>query len=72
LIQNAQAKLESKDLDLIVANDIIGKDAGFGTETNRVILLSRDGSIEELPLLPKADVARTVLERASAILAQRH
>jgi phosphopantothenoylcysteine decarboxylase/phosphopantothenate--cysteine ligase len=71
LIQNARAKLASKDLDLIVANDITGEDAGFGAETNRVVLLSRDGSVEELPLMHKADVARTVLERTSAMLAHK-
>ena len=43
LVANARAKVKSKDLDLVVANDITAKDAGFSVDTNRVILLDADG-----------------------------
>jgi phosphopantothenoylcysteine decarboxylase/phosphopantothenate--cysteine ligase len=68
LIENARAKLVSKDLDLIVANDITAHEAGFAAETNRVTLVQRDGTVEALPLMSKTAVAEAVLERAIALL----
>jgi phosphopantothenoylcysteine decarboxylase/phosphopantothenate--cysteine ligase len=68
LVENAHAKLAAKNLDLIVANDITAADAGFGGDTNRVLLIERDGSAEPLPLMSKAAVAEAVLERAVEIL----
>ncbi|MEM1054703.1 MAG: bifunctional phosphopantothenoylcysteine decarboxylase/phosphopantothenate--cysteine ligase CoaBC [Bacteroidota bacterium] len=59
---NAHAKLHKKHLDWIVLN-IQGEDgAGFGTGTNRVVLLGRDGQREEVPLAPKPEVARAILD----------
>ncbi len=63
LMSNARSKLEAKDLDLIVANDLTVPYAGFEVETNRVVLLCRDGSAQELPLMSKAAVAEAVLDR---------
>jgi phosphopantothenoylcysteine decarboxylase/phosphopantothenate--cysteine ligase len=71
LIENAKDKLKVKDLDLIVANDIAARDAGFEVDTNRVVLLDRSGTQEELPLMSKDDVARIVVERAAARLAKK-
>ena len=68
LLENARSKLAAKSLDLIVANDITAPDAGFGTETNRVVLLDRQGNAEELPLMSKAAVAGVVLERVADLL----
>ncbi|SRR5581483_8138465 len=68
LIQNAGEKLKSKNLDLIVANDISAKDAGFGAETNRVTLLFSSGKQESLPLMSKVDVADAIIERVAALL----
>jgi phosphopantothenoylcysteine decarboxylase/phosphopantothenate--cysteine ligase len=65
---NARAKLAAKNLDMIVANDITAADAGFGAETNRVVLLGRDGTKEELPLMSKAAVAEAVLDRVMPLL----
>jgi phosphopantothenoylcysteine decarboxylase/phosphopantothenate--cysteine ligase len=59
----ARAKLEEKGLNLIVANDITAPDAGFGVDTNRVILIGSDGKPEQLPLMSKAEVAKRVLAR---------
>jgi phosphopantothenoylcysteine decarboxylase/phosphopantothenate--cysteine ligase len=64
LVENAQAKLLAKRLDLIVANDVTAPNAGFAEETNRVVLIGRDGSAEQLPLLSKSAVAEAVLDRA--------
>ena len=68
LIDNALAKLESKGLDLIVANDVSAQDAGFAVDTNRVTLLDAAGGREALPLMTKAQVAERVLDRLIALL----
>ena len=57
LLENAQSKLKSKKLDLMVANDISAPQAGFDVDTNRVTLLWADGRVEGLPLMSKAEVA---------------
>ena len=67
LLANARRKLEEKGLDLIVANDVTAEGCGFGSDTNKVILL--DGqSEEELPLLDKYEVAARVLDRVAALV----
>jgi phosphopantothenoylcysteine decarboxylase/phosphopantothenate--cysteine ligase len=71
LLANATQKLETKHLDLIVANDITGEGSGFGSDTNRVVLIGRGGSAEELPTLPKREVADAILDRVAALLAAR-
>jgi len=68
LLKNARKKLEEKRLDLVVANDVTAADAGFGTETNRVVLLSRDGEATELPLMSKSGVAEKILDRVGDLL----
>lgn len=68
LLANAQGKLASKGLDMIVANDVSAQDAGFEVDTNRVILLSKDGAQDELPLMSKYEVAYKVLEKVAALL----
>ena len=62
LLNNAAAKLHSKNLDFIVANDITRKDAGFDVETNAATILRRDGSQFELPLQSKRALAEAVLD----------
>jgi phosphopantothenoylcysteine decarboxylase/phosphopantothenate--cysteine ligase len=68
LLQNARAKLQAKDLDLIVANDVGASDAGFEVDTNRVALISAGGETEALPLLSKAKVAERVIEKVIDLL----
>lgn len=68
LLENASHKLKSKGLDLIAANDISMKDAGFAAETNRVTLLFEDGRKEVLPLMSKAEVAEIILGWVSKLL----
>lgn len=60
---NAVAKLVAKNLDLIVANDVSLPGAGFNVATNIVRFIYRDGRCEELPLLPKEQVAAELLAR---------
>jgi phosphopantothenoylcysteine decarboxylase / phosphopantothenate---cysteine ligase len=59
---NARTKLERKGVDLLVVNDVSATDAGFEVETNRVVLLDRDGGRVEVPLAPKAQIAARVLD----------
>ncbi len=68
LVENARAKVRAKGIDLIVANDILAADAGFAVETNRVTLVDSSGTVQELPLMTKAEVAETVLDRVAAML----
>jgi phosphopantothenoylcysteine decarboxylase/phosphopantothenate--cysteine ligase len=70
LEENARGKLTAKGLDLIIANDITAPEAGFAAETNRVVLVQRDGSVESLPLMSKATVADIVLKHAADLLAR--
>lgn len=68
LLENASEKLESKKLDLIVANNISENDAGFAVETNRVTLLFANGVRENLPLMSKVEVAEKIIEHISKLL----
>ena len=61
-LAKGRAKLERKDLDLIVVNDALEPGAGFEHETNRVALLGRDGSPQILPLQSKREVAEAILD----------
>ncbi len=68
LLENASEKLQSKKLDLIVANDISANDAGFAVDTNRVVLLFANGKKEILPLMRKTEVAEKIIEHTSKLL----
>ncbi|MBX3371840.1 MAG: bifunctional phosphopantothenoylcysteine decarboxylase/phosphopantothenate--cysteine ligase CoaBC, partial [Nitrospira sp.] len=63
LLAHAKEKLHAKGLDLLVANDVTAPGSGFGSDTNRVWLLTREADPEELPLLSKRDVADRILDR---------
>ena len=63
----AQEKLARKGADLIVANDVTAPGAGFDVETNQVALVSASG-VRELPLLPKREVAKAILDRVQELL----
>jgi len=71
VVANAKEKVKRKGLDLIVANDITEKGCGFGTETNRVTIIDSKGNAEELPLLPKGEVADKILDRLGNMLESR-
>ncbi|MGE0087237.1 MAG: bifunctional phosphopantothenoylcysteine decarboxylase/phosphopantothenate--cysteine ligase CoaBC [Desulfococcaceae bacterium] len=66
LRENAQQKLEKKNLDMIVGNIVTDPGAGFGTDTNRVTLFYRDGTRESLDQMDKDAVAHILLDRVIA------
>ena len=68
LVENAKLKVGSKQLDLIVANDITAEGSGFGSDTNQVTLIDRDLNVEELPLLTKYDVSNRILDRIKDLI----
>ncbi|HKL26441.1 MAG TPA: phosphopantothenoylcysteine decarboxylase, partial [Desulfuromonadales bacterium] len=68
LTVNAEKKLKAKNLDLIVANDILQPESGFDSDTNAVQLLYRGGAVEELPLMTKEELAATLMERIVRML----
>ena len=70
-LERAPDKLRRKGVDLLVANDVAEPGSGFGTDTNRVSILAADGSRDDLPLLPKREVADRVLDRVVAALDAR-
>jgi phosphopantothenoylcysteine decarboxylase/phosphopantothenate--cysteine ligase len=69
LLDNARTKLERKQLDLIVANDVSAADSGFEVDTNRVTLLDAAGGVQPLPLMSKTAVAEMIIDRLVALLA---
>ncbi len=71
LVANARRKLDDKELDIIVANSAVEAGSAFGADTNRVTLLSSDGSTEEISLRPKSEVADAILDRVGALLRGR-
>jgi phosphopantothenoylcysteine decarboxylase / phosphopantothenate---cysteine ligase len=62
-LEAGQRKLKEKNLDLIVINDILGKDTGFGTDTNQVSLIDRDYQLEKLPLVTKEECAEMIWDK---------
>lgn len=71
VIKYAQDKLEKKNLDMIVANNVLAEGAGMGSDTNIVTLLTRAGEIVELDKLSKRDVADKLLDAVVLKLAKR-
>jgi phosphopantothenoylcysteine decarboxylase/phosphopantothenate--cysteine ligase len=71
VIENARQKLEKKQLDLIMANDITARESGFDADTNKVTLIDRGGKAESLPLLTKREVADRILDRVVGLLSAR-
>jgi phosphopantothenoylcysteine decarboxylase/phosphopantothenate--cysteine ligase len=71
LVANAVRKLESKNLDLIVGNNVAEPDAGFEVDTNRAVILDAEGGVEPLPLQSKTDLAGAILDRVHALLEKR-
>ena len=63
LLNYALAKMEQKNLDIIVANDVTQPGAGFDTETNIVQLLYREGGVEALPIMSKDELSHQILDR---------
>nr|WP_309099311.1 bifunctional phosphopantothenoylcysteine decarboxylase/phosphopantothenate--cysteine ligase CoaBC [Fredinandcohnia onubensis] len=64
----AKRKLSSKNLDMIVANNVTTQGAGFGTDTNLVTLYKKDGTHKDLPMMPKLEVAKAILQEVKKFL----
>lgn len=62
VIENANKKLKNKNLDFIVANDITSSDTGFGTDDNKVIIISKDNEKLELEKMSKKEVASNIFD----------
>ncbi|MCI8741192.1 MAG: bifunctional phosphopantothenoylcysteine decarboxylase/phosphopantothenate--cysteine ligase CoaBC [Lachnospiraceae bacterium] len=67
MLENSRAKLERKQIDMIVANNLRTEGAGFGTDTNVVTLITGEG-IQELEKMSKLQVAHRILDRIGAAL----
>jgi phosphopantothenoylcysteine decarboxylase/phosphopantothenate--cysteine ligase len=68
LLENAKEKLQQKNLDFIVANDLTVADAGFGSDTNEVAILWPGGKVETLPLESKDLIAMQIWNRVERLL----
>ena len=66
MVENSQAKLEKKNVDMICANNLKVSGAGFGTDTNVITIITAKGA-EELPLLSKEETAGRILDQAAAL-----
>ena len=68
VLEHAAAKLRKKNLDMIVANDVTVKGAGFGSDTNVVTFITSDGEQTAFDQMEKSEVAKAILKRAAALL----
>ena len=66
LLENSRKKLEKKNIDMIVANNLKVSGAGFGTDTNVVTLLTKDGE-EKLEKMSKDEVAHRILDKIFSV-----
>lgn len=67
LLENANKKLVSKNADMIVANDVTIKGAGFDVDTNIVSILKRDSQIKDYPIMSKKEVANIILDEINKL-----
>ena len=67
MVENSRAKLEKKNLDMICANNLKVAGAGFGTDTNVMTVITREG-MEELPLMSKEEAAGRILDIAVGLM----
>ena len=64
MLENSRKKLEKKNLDMIVANNLKEKGAGFGTDTNRITIITRNEELQ-LELMSKEEAANCILDKIS-------
>jgi phosphopantothenoylcysteine decarboxylase/phosphopantothenate--cysteine ligase len=68
VLENARAKLDAKQLDLVVVNDVSREGIGMGADDNEVTVIGRDGTMETIARAPKAVVAEAIVR----IIASKH
>ena len=61
MLENSQKKLEKKNIDMVAANNLKVAGAGFGTDTNVITLITKEG-VEELPIMSKQNAAHRILD----------
>jgi phosphopantothenoylcysteine decarboxylase / phosphopantothenate---cysteine ligase len=66
----AMKKLDKKNADMIVANNVVEEGSGFGTDTNKITMYKRDGKSISLPLMTKKEAAKTLLLEALTLVAK--
>ena len=71
VVQYAKGKMEKKNFDFVVANDVSESGSGFGVDTNRVSIVNRDGTVDDLPLMSKLEVADEILNKVKKLLKAR-
>jgi phosphopantothenoylcysteine decarboxylase/phosphopantothenate--cysteine ligase len=71
MLENSKAKLDKKNLDMIVANNVKVKGAGFGTDTNVVTIITRN-DCRELPIMSKEEVADEILSYIMQLKKEKH
>jgi len=71
LVEHATSKMNRKNLDLIVANDLTQPGAGFDYDTNQVTLFFPDGRSQQVPLKEKTEVANSILNEVGQLLQQK-
>jgi phosphopantothenoylcysteine decarboxylase/phosphopantothenate--cysteine ligase len=71
LVAHAQKKLQEKNLDLIVVNDVTQPGAGFGLDTNQVKILLPSGQVKDFPLTTKEEISQVILDHVAALLQKR-
>ena len=62
-VERAVGKAKSKGVDLLVYNDVSEPGSGFGTDTNRIVVIDRDGNTDPWPVLGKDEVAARLVDR---------
>jgi phosphopantothenoylcysteine decarboxylase/phosphopantothenate--cysteine ligase len=67
-IVNAKAKLERKNLDVIIMNSMQDKGAGFGYDTNRITIIDRNNIIDKFELKSKEEAARDIMDKIVSML----
>ncbi len=71
LLANAKAKLEKKNMDLIVANDLRQEGAGFQTDTNIITIIDNKGKVESLSKMTKIEAAEEILNRVKNLVKKK-
>ena len=68
IIENAKGKIQKKNFDFIVANDLTEEGAGFGTDTNIVKIIDKEGNINKYPQMKKDEVDNVILDKVKSLL----
>jgi phosphopantothenoylcysteine decarboxylase/phosphopantothenate--cysteine ligase len=71
IISQAKAKLDRKNLDLIVVNHALQKEGGFGSDSNEVTLIDYEGRVDTLPRMEKTVLADKILDRVKELKAEK-